>query len=238
MEKDTYEFNETKHLHTLNGKPLTGVTTILGVIAKPMLIQWSANMAIQYVLDAIADGRGVTSEVLKEAKTAHRRKKEEAGVKGKDVHSDIEVLIKEAIEHSKGVIGEYAGDNGQVRYFVQWASANNVKFLASEEHIYSKDWWVGGICDFLCEIEGELWVGDIKTSSGIYPEHFFQTAAYQKMYQEMGLHLNFKGNVILNLRKDGTFEEKRSVSTADNLEAFESAVKLYRAIEKINKTII
>ena len=40
-----YQFSEEGHLHILDGKALTGVTTILGVIAKPALIQWSADEA-------------------------------------------------------------------------------------------------------------------------------------------------------------------------------------------------
>ena len=242
MDKDIYEFNKAKHIHTLNGKPLTGVTTILGVIAKPMLIQWSANEAVKSVtqkwMPEIAYSKNEILEILDEARIAHRKKKEDAGALGTDVHADVETLIKEALQSTTGQIGAYKGMNVQVAHFVNWATENKVVFRGSEEHIYSKEWWVGGICDFLCEIDGELWLGDIKTSSGIYPEHFFQCAAYQKMYEEMGLQKNFKGNLILNLRKNGEFEEKRSVSNEDNLLAFTSALNLYRVQQKIKGTII
>lgn len=247
MEKDIYEFNIAKHIHTLNGKPLTGVTTVLGVIAKPALIQWSSNENSKYVLenaDRYFDSKtgkfnwNELCTVVDEAKTAHKRKKEDAGAKGTDVHAQIELIITEALQNTSGQIEIYRGENVQVAHFVRWAMDNKVKFLSSEDHIYSKEWFVGGICDFLCEIDGELWLGDIKTSTGIYPEHFFQTAAYQKMYEEMGLQQNFKGNIILNLRKDGGFEEKRSISNQDNLLAFVSALNLYRVQEKLKKTII
>lgn len=252
METDKYEFNKEKHIHTLNGKALTGVTTILGVIAKPALIQWSANMAVEFIekhqvighynidtkVGSIEFDMAFT-DLLKEARVAHRKKKEDAGAKGTDVHEIVELLITGQIEGNKGVFTEYMKhENPQVQHFIDWAVKNKVKFIATEEHLYSKKWWVGGICDFLCEIEDELWLGDIKTSSGIYPEHFFQTSAYQKMYQEMGLHQNFKGNVIVCLKKDGTFEEKRSISNEDNLLAFTSALNLYRVQEKIKSNII
>lgn len=248
-EKDIFEFDSVKHLYKLNGQPLTGTTTVLRVIDKPALIQWSANMAVDYIENEMA--RIATEKdkydllvaitenwprILAEAKVAHRKKKEDAGAKGSDIHAIIEGLIKESIS-TNGYL-DYKGNEPQVLHFVNWALENKVKFLASEERLYSKEWWVGGTCDFLCEIDGALWLGDIKTSSGIYPEHFFQTAAYQKMYEEMGLHKNFAGNLIVLLRKDGTFEEKRSVSNADNLLAFQSALNLYRVIEKIKNTII
>ena len=43
------KFNEEKHLYTLDDKPVTGVTTILKTIAKPQLIQWAANEAVNYI---------------------------------------------------------------------------------------------------------------------------------------------------------------------------------------------
>ena len=46
-----YDFDDTgkRHAHYINGKRATGVTTILGVIAKPALIAWSARMAVDYI---------------------------------------------------------------------------------------------------------------------------------------------------------------------------------------------
>ena len=241
VEKDIYEFDEKKHVHKLNGQNLTGVTTVLGVIAKPMLIQWSANEAVKSVtqkwMPEIAYSKAEIQEILDEARIAHRKKKEDAGALGTDVHADIELLIIEALQGTTGQIEGYRGENVQVAHFVKWAMDNKVKFLGSEDHLYSKEWWVGGICDFLCEIDGELWCGDIKTG-GVYSEAFFQTAAYQMMYEEMGLHQNFKGQIILGLLKDGSFIEKRSVSNEENKEAFLAALKLYRIKQKVDKVIL
>ena len=92
--KDKYEFDARKHAHTLNGKPLMGVTTVLSVISKPALIQWSANMACDYVKDNLTDITQLEN-VLLEARTAHRKKKETAGDWGTGVHKAIEEWIKE-----------------------------------------------------------------------------------------------------------------------------------------------
>ena len=45
---DNFTFDEARHLYKLDGKPLTGVTTILGVLAKP-LTQWAANCAVDHL---------------------------------------------------------------------------------------------------------------------------------------------------------------------------------------------
>src|ERR1035437_3506725 len=132
--KDIYEFNEAKHIHSLNGQALTGVTTILGVIAKPMLIQWSANMAVESIKGQLYDltlmpPRTVLDDIFAMAKVAHRKKKEEAGVKGTDVHAEVELLIKQSM--ATGLMS-YAGDNEQVKHFIKWSEDNKVKFIGSE----------------------------------------------------------------------------------------------------------
>ena len=66
-----FTFNKEEHYYELDGKRMYGITTILGVIAKPALIQWAANMAVEYVMNiAEQDGKGnytCNDEVLKEA---------------------------------------------------------------------------------------------------------------------------------------------------------------------------
>ena len=239
-----YEFNDKRHIHTFDGKSLTGCTTILGVIAKPVLIQWAANMAVEYIQNKIVQAESGTildnlNQWLLEAKTAHRRKKEEAGQKGTDIHFEVEKLVKGSIGAWGGILDPNTkSEFPQVQHFINWAVENNVKFLESEKHIYSKSLWLGGIVDIVCEINGEVWITDIKTGSGIYPEAFAQTAGYELMLKEMGMKEPVKGHIVLNLKKDGTFQEKRSVSTEDAKNFFLACVQVYRLQEKFNNQII
>lgn len=247
MKDKIYRFNKQRHLHELlvdgEWKALTGVTTILGVLAKPMLIQWSANMAVDYIKNNAKNvefgiGKIQWEELLVEAKTAHRRKKEEAGAKGTSVHSEVENLVAGLISTNKGVLkGDESSTNPQVQHFIDWAVKNKVKFLESEKQLYSKELFLGGIVDLVLEIDGEVWVGDIKTGSGIYPEHMAQCAGYELMIQEMGFDRPIKGHIILNLKKDNTFQEKRSVSTEDAKRFFLACVECYRLQEKFNQII-
>lgn len=244
IETKEYRFNEKVHLHELlvddEWKALTGCTTILGILAKPALIQWSANMAVDFIKDNFKGE--LTEELLKEAKTAHRKKKEEAGQKGTDVHTMIEDWIALAIKSNGGVFeGEMPivedAEAKQLAHFWNWAVSNKVKFLESEKTLYSKKYFLGGIVDILCEIDGEVWIADIKTGSGIYPEHFAQMAGYELMLNEMGYDKTIKGHIVLNLKKDGKFEEKRSVSTEDAKDFFLACVQVYRLQEKFNNVI-
>lgn len=249
MPQTGYAFNEKVHLHVLDGKALTGITTILSVIAKPALITWAANevaKSIEANCEKNDKGYLVTVEQLETARKAHAQRKKDAGDIGTQVHAEIEKLVKEAIEKNGGRIMLNVSvdlpDNEQlkamVNHFIVWAAENKVKFLESERNLYSREKWLGGICDLVMEIDGKVWIADIKTASGIYPENMAQMAGYDLMLKEMGLYQDVTGYIVLNLRKDGTFEEKRSVSNEDNKDFFLACLEIYRIQEKINNQII
>lgn len=232
-------FDEKAHAYFLDGKPLNGVTTILKVIAKPALIQWSANMAVDFLQNVIKVGVPYAelqlSEWFREAKTAHRKKKEEAGASGTDVHSTIETLLKRQIGANKGLMGaDEKSDIPQVENFIAWARNNEVTFLESEKRLFSEKYWYAGTADIICEIKGKLYVGDVKTGSGIYPEHFIQASAYANALKEMKLYKQFDGVVIVNLKKDASIEVKENYDLEGNFDAFKACLTLHRQLEAIN----
>lgn len=247
--EDVFEFTENGHSYTLNGVKLTGVTTVLGVISKgDGLIQWAANMAVEYVINKLASSANQSEALLNldtwliEAKTAHRRVKEDAGDKGKDLHAIIEMIIGTAIMESKGVISkkwakavemlvETPTKREQLTNFLDWAK--DKKFLESEKRTFSKELWLAGTVDFVYESNGEVYVGDVKTAKTIYPTNFWQTSAYQFMLQERGLYPKIKGFTIVRLGKDGGFEVKDNFSYEDNIEGFKSALTIYRKLNLI-----
>jgi hypothetical protein len=234
-----YEFNKEKHLHILDGKRLTGTTTILGVVNKPMLIQWAANQAVEYIRSNMLTSGESTAiiplNVLEEAKTAHRKKKEAAGDWGTTLHALIENFAKNGTAPTEGIDPIMALAFG---HFEKWVADNGVTILESERNVYSREMWVGGICDLVLKIGDQTWLADIKTGSGIYPEHFWQMASYEMCLAEMKMYTGVAGYIVLNLKKDGTFEEKRSISNEDNQSAFKAALTIYRIQEKLKGTVI
>lgn len=92
-----YSFKEQGHQHFWNGKRMTGVTTVLGIIAKPALIGWASNMCADYIL---ANGKIkdedfilVSKQTIEEARKAHAKKKEAAGDIGTKIHEFINLWI-------------------------------------------------------------------------------------------------------------------------------------------------
>ena len=221
MEK-IYRFDESLHLHQLKvkgvWKSLTGCTTVLGVIAKPALIAWSSKMATEYIKNnapMIEDndvvGYFVTEDVLQEAKNAHNLRKTDAGCVGTKIHKDISNIIEKAIKESKGKIPKKIKViTPAEKAFCEWAIYNDIKFLETEKNVYSKKMFTGGIIDIIFELDKKIWIGDIKTSkSGIYPENFFQCAGYDLMLSTMSSYKEIEGYVILNIKENGSFTEKR-----------------------------
>lgn len=251
-----FEFDETTHKYYLDGKPLTGVTTILGVIAKPSLIQWAADEAVKHLgwfdtryignqEDAARENANNIFNNLKnlslkdflitlsQARTQHAKRKTAAGSVGTYAHKWIETYVQAKIDEVElpkrdPVIGHMT-DN-----FVKWAEDNKVKFLASEQRVYSRKYWYGGTFDILCEKNGQMFIVDIKTGSGIYPEHFFQMGGYQIAIEELqGFPAKINGHLVLNIKKDGTFDQREYFNLDQNKDAFLAALTLYRAIEAL-----
>ena len=230
-----FEFNEKNHLYTLDGKPMTGVTTILSVIAKPALIQWAANEAVKYIEEhskhPVGKDYQVSVVTLEEAKTAHRRKKEDAGIKGTDVHKEIEGIIKVFLL-TDGLPEYLANLSEQAKLFVMWAKENKVKFLDSEKRVYNESLWYAGTADFTAEINGKRFVGDIKTGSSIYPEAFYQISAYRAAFESMG-EKSFDGVVVVNVNKKGELKVEYSYFYAEDFAAFQGALAIYRRQNKV-----
>lgn len=68
--------------------------------------------------------------------------------------------------------------------FVEFWETYKPKLIETEVHLFSDELKVAGTCDMVCEIEGELWIIDFKTSNHIHTTYEFQTAVYGKCYEE------------------------------------------------------
>ena len=233
-----FKFNKEGHYYELDGKRMYGVTTVLGVIAKPALIPWAVKTCVDYIKNNCKQDELMRYLVhnmdLDEAKSAHRKKKEDAGEKGTDAHSMAEGYVKECMETNQGLALELKSANEQVQHFIDWAVKNEVIFRASEKQVCNEGLWYAGTADLVIEIKGKKYIGDIKTSSAIYPEHFYQMAAYRLALESMGEE-GFDGSVVIRLGKDNKFKEEKDVQYRYDFEtdkaAFLGALAIFKAGE-------
>jgi len=226
-------FDEEKHLYTVNGKKADGTTGVLGVIAKPALMYWAVNQAIEHLQAILKPGQSYDELELKgmldQANTAHRKRKEDAGDKGTIIHKWCEDWIA-GKNPATPINPELKNATDK---FLEWVNSNKVEFLESEKIIYSRDYNYAGTMDFLAKVNGKLIVGDFKTSSGIWDEYWFQVSAYQNAYEEEFPDTRIDGQIIVRIGKDATLEVKENFVREDYIEnftAFISALQLNRRI--------
>lgn len=208
-----------KTRYQLNGKGLTGVTTILNSIAKPNLLDWAASEAYK---ESLVLTKEDIKRILEEKDYAHKRKSDSAKDIGKEAHDWVERFVKAKME---GGNLELEPETAHIcRRFKDWAEINNVKFLASELSVFSRKYFYAGTFDFVCEIDGKTYLGDFKTSSGIYGrEYFAQCAAYRLAISENGAFMqngdridlsNITGSIVVRSDKltDKEIEEKNQAT--------------------------
>lgn len=194
-----------------DSKNLTGVTTILNAINKPNLLDWAASEALKKALEIILNNPkeeaiNLISSFIVSRKYPHTIKSDSAKDLGKEAHDWVEHYIKQKMA---GVLDlpsllQRAKDDGIyhiVIRFSDWAESNNVKFLASEVSVFSVKYFYAGTFDFVCEIDGKRYLGDFKTSSGIYGrEYFAQCAAYRMAIEELNGWVFTSDGTLLDLR--------------------------------------
>lgn len=205
-----YKFIDEKksHVHTLDGRPLYGTSSVCSILAKP-LTWWAAGQAVgtlgwtatksdpemrlevaTVALDAIKqlDPAGYLKR-LDLAYKAHNEKKKDSAEAGTDMHALLEVYVKSCIETNAGKpLAHSVGETAQVSAFVDWSLATVDTFLFSEAHTYSRTHWVGGIVDAGAKMKsGRTAILDFKSSKEAYYSQFVQIGGYCLQIEETGI---------------------------------------------------
>lgn len=173
----TLKFSPAAHRYTLDGKAVPGVTTLLGKgLPKPALPYWAAKSVAEYVAD---DPDGVEqlrtmgrNPMVAALKGIPWEKRDQAAVRGTDVHA----LAEEIIHGREVQVPEHLVDH--VEGYVRFLDAFGVEPIVTEVPVAHRAHWWAGTPDAVVRLDGEVWLLDWKTSSGVYGETAMQTAAY------------------------------------------------------------
>ena len=206
-----YNFNDEKHVHTLTKEdgevsPLTGTSTVTGVIAKP-LTWWAVGIALRLFgwtplkdknrkwipkdkrIEALTERHAEIKELpvdkflklLDEAYYAHNNFKNEAAIDGTRLHKLCEDWI------NAQMAGETVEHDPLIQPLVDWSNENVKEWLWSEVNCYSEEHWVGGISDAgFVDNEGKVGLLDFKSSKDAYTSYFIQCAGYDLQITENG----------------------------------------------------
>ena len=176
------KFNDRAHRYWLDGRPIPGVTTLIGKgLPKPAIPYWAAKMVAEHVASdpaAVAEmvdrmGPRAATAALKEVPW---QKRDDAAVRGTDVHALAERLV-----HGEDV-DVPAHLTGHVEGYARWLDRFAVEPIVTEVPVANRAAWYAGKPDAIVRMAGAdtVWLLDWKTSSGVYGETALQTAAYAR----------------------------------------------------------
>lgn len=162
------------HRYYWNGRgPLPGVTDCLKVIQKWELARYRENL-----IESLSIRYGPWLQPG-DAIAAVDTERDAAASLGTTVHEWAHVLggdekAAEGIVLSDWVIPYLTGYRG----FLGWLRASQGHILSAEHSIINLSDGYGGTYDLILVIGDQVWLVDIKTSKGYYPENGLQLAAY------------------------------------------------------------
>jgi len=205
-----------------DGAVYDSVTSILGIIAKPALINWAANTERDLCLEASAQlyqdfpvgAQKMESAAYKETllrrigdKKAHQKLLDKAGNIGKEAHALIEWNMRKELGQLPGLQPAVGPEAARAfSKFQEWRQGVELRPLRIEEVVYSREQEYAGTLDLYAALKGPddalvHAVIDWKTGKAIYDEALLQNAAYIWALREMGHAVGETWGLIVRLPK-------------------------------------
>lgn len=151
------------------------VTTILGNLSKPALVNWSAKEVAQYAVEHILTWQDLpTDDAVDLLKRAPYRNMTRKGDIGSAVHAAIDVWMgkPETVLEDMDLL-PYVG--GALAFMEDLAS----EMLHSEVTVFSREYQYAGTTDAIVRLkDGRVAICDWKTGARVYPEGAVQVCAY------------------------------------------------------------
>jgi hypothetical protein len=216
--------------------PFPSVTTVLGIIAKPALIPWARNRALDSVHASLSERVGgittITPEWIGSVIAEARRRPDEERDKAANFGTQAHLLIDGIIQGGDPDIPPEM--EPVVGSFLQWRHGSRLDILLSEQMVFSADHHYAGAMDAVAyRDDGALCALDWKTSNGLYPENSLQVAAYAKALGEMTGEQVAEAWIVRLGKNAPEFEARQVVDIDASFDAFLAALSLWRSMRTI-----
>jgi len=195
---------------------LPGVTTVLGILAKPALIYWAWDLGMQKIdYRKFRDDKADIGTLAHEMALAHLRneKPETTG------YSSDQIELAE-ICFSK---------------YLNWEKEHKIKPILLEKPLISETYQFGGTIDNYCKLDGVLTLVDYKTSKGIYEEMFYQVAAYKQLLVENNFNVQDVRILRIGRNEDEGFEDRKMINVSKHFFIFQSCLEIYNLRKQIKE---
>jgi len=196
-----------------DGTYVPGVTTILGVLAKPQLIIWANRMGLKGIdstkyRDAMADIGTLAHKMI----TAHL----------KNEPCDTSEYSQEHIDKAETCLIK----------FWDWEKQHDLKGIIIETPLVSEVFGYGGMPDWYGLLDDIPELLDFKTSKAIYSEFFYQLAGYKQLVEEQGHPIERERILRIGRDEDEGFEERMMNSLDKQWQVFEHCLAIYNLLKE------
>jgi hypothetical protein len=205
--------NVTAHIRykTDDGKIVPGITTVLGVLAKPALYRWNNQMGLKNI---------DTSKYVDSMAAI--------GTLGHAIVTDS--LIGKEPDYSDYDAKQIPLAENCALSFFEWQKQHTIKTMFVEKPLVHQSLRFGGTNDIYAEVDGNLEIIDLKTGKGgVYPEHVYQVAALKKLLEHHGFPVDKCRVVNIPRSEDEGFVEKvcTPAELENGWEIFKNCLSIY-----------
>lgn len=197
------------------GDGLPGVTTVLGVLAKPALILWANRLGLQGIdsskfRDKMADVGTITHKMI------------------------LAYLTKDLLDLTEYSQQDISTAENCMLSFLEWEKSHKLAPIILETPMSSDVYGYGGTPDFIGLVNGRLEIIDFKTGKGIFAESLYQLAAYRQLAKEQGHKVEHARILRIGRDENEGFEERLIARFDNEFELFKHCLAIYN-LQKIMK---
>lgn len=170
-------FAPSNHTYRLDGKPVPGVTTIIGVLDKPAIPRWAAKSVAEYVANNRAAvehlydlGPGPMVSALQGIPWQRR---DDAGARGTAFHGYAERIMRgEEVDVPEPIVP-------LVEHALDFMETYGIRPVLTEAACGSREHWYAGTLDLVADqARGPRAIWDWKSGKAIYSGAVWQLNAY------------------------------------------------------------
>jgi len=121
--------------------------------------------------------------------------------------------------------------------FVEFWEEFKPTLIETEVHLFSDTLEVAGTCDLIVEINGEIWLLDLKTSNNLQLTYELQTAVYGQCYEEcFGKKIDRYGILWLKSSKRKAAKGKmqgKGWEIVESTRTFEDNIDIFKTVKRL-----
>lgn len=156
-----------------------GVTSVLNKLPKDFLKFWAAKSVAENAVKLLPEVVGLAMKDPQAAIDMLKRSPDRDTKRAADMGTEVHELY-ERLARGEAIVRVHPDLEPYLRHWHEFVARFKPRFLHLEETVWSDTHGYAGSFDFIAEVDGEIAIGDFKTTrSGVHEEVALQLSAYR-----------------------------------------------------------